>query len=198
MKKVRLFVLALSVTLLGGLLGWTGAFAGARKVPIYSVERPDHKIAISFDAAWGNEHTAAILRILEEYNVKTTFFLVKFWAEKFPDDVRKIAAAGHEVESHSATHPDMAKLSPQQIRQELETTGQVIESLTGTVPQLFRPPFGSYNNTLMETAEACGYQVIQWSRDGLATRENRCNFNGSGGNRTLGIAACKATGNLLY
>ena len=162
----------------------TGVVAEERKIPIYSVERPDNKIAISFDAAWGNEHTAAILSILEEYDVKTTFFLVDFWAKKFPEDVKTIAAAGHEIGNHSATHPDLGKLSGAEIRRELETAGETILQLTGMQPDLFRPPFGSYSNTLMDTAADCGYHVIQWSRDRLATAETHWN--------------CKGGENLLY
>ncbi|MBQ9932100.1 MAG: polysaccharide deacetylase family protein [Firmicutes bacterium] len=143
------------------------SFGADRKIPVYSVDTDAKKVAISFDAAWGNEHTEAILDILDQYNVKTTFFLVDFWAKDFPEDVKAIAARGHEVESHSATHPDMANLSPEKIREELNATAETIEGLTGKPPTLFRPPFGSYNNTLMETAEELGYHVIQWSVDSL-------------------------------
>ncbi|MBQ8589867.1 MAG: polysaccharide deacetylase family protein, partial [Firmicutes bacterium] len=87
------------------------ASAGERRLPIYSVDRPDKKISISFDAAWGDEHTKAILDTLDQYGVKTTFFLVDFWAQKYPEDVKEIAARGHELGNHSATHPNMTELS---------------------------------------------------------------------------------------
>ncbi len=147
------------------------ALAEDRKIPIYSVDTSQNQVSISFDAAWGNEHTKSILDILDQYNVKTTFFLVDFWAKEFPEDVKEIKARGHEVESHSATHPDMAKLSAEQITEELNCTAATIEELTGKHPTLFRPPFGSYNNTLMETAEGLGYHVIQWSVDSLDWKE---------------------------
>lgn len=138
-----------------------------KEIPIYYVDRPDKKIAISFDAAWGDDHTGAILDILDQYQVKTTFFLVDFWVEKFPDDVKEIVARGHEVGNHSATHPDMTGLSAEQIQKELQITADRIESLTGVKPTLFRSPFGAYNNRLIEVSRENGYHVIQWSVDSL-------------------------------
>lgn len=156
--------------LLVSALGIPSALGQERKLPIYSVGTEEKKVAISFDAAWGNEHTGPLLDILDQYGVKTTFFLVNFWAEKYPEDVKTIHQRGHEVENHSATHPDMTKLSPEQIRTELNTTADTIEGLIGVRPDLFRPPFGAYNNAVIETAEAEGYKVIQWSVDSLDWR----------------------------
>ena len=168
MKKILVIVVCGMVfVLFMAFFSPFSVWGAERKIPIYSVDTDQKKVAISFDAAWGNEHTEAILDILDQYNVKTTFFLVDFWAKEFPEDVKEIAARGHEVESHSATHPDMANLSADEIREELNLAAVTIEGLTGKRPTLFRPPFGSYNNTLMETAEELGYQVIQWSVDSL-------------------------------
>jgi len=139
----------------------------ARKLPIYSVGTDEKKISISFDAAWGNSHTRPILDILDEYGVKTTFFLVKFWAEKYQEDVLEISQRGHEVQNHSATHPDMRTLSEDEICEEVQITGDVIENITGIKPDLFRPPFGAYDNKVIETTEGLGYKVIQWSVDSL-------------------------------
>ncbi|MBN7771916.1 polysaccharide deacetylase family protein [Clostridium aminobutyricum] len=138
-----------------------------RELPIYSVQTAEKKIAISFDAAWGDESTVAILDILDQYNVKTTFFLVKFWAETYPADVAEIHARGHEIGNHSATHPKMTELSEDKMIAELSETSQAIEKITGEKTTLFRPPFGDYNNTVISTCEAQGYKVIQWSVDSL-------------------------------
>lgn len=62
-------------------------------------------MAISFDAAWGDEFTEGILDILDTYDVKATFFLVDFWAKDYPDDVKLIASRGHDIGNHSTTHP---------------------------------------------------------------------------------------------
>jgi polysaccharide deacetylase family sporulation protein PdaB len=148
-----------------------GAFGQEKKLPIYSVGTEEKKVAISFDAAWGNDHTLPILNILDHYGVKTTYFLVKFWAEKYPEDVKAIKARGHEVENHSSTHPKMTTLSVEQMKAELEGASATIESLTGVRPRLFRPPFGDYNNSVIETVENAGYKVIQWSVDSLDWKE---------------------------
>ena len=107
------------------------AFAKKRVLPIYSVEREDKTIAISFDCAWGAEHTDELLKIMDEQDVKCTFFMVQFWAEKYPDYVKKIAAAGHEIGTHSRTHPKMSELTKEQIQSELKTSREAIENVTG-------------------------------------------------------------------
>ncbi len=142
-----------------------------RKLPIYSVDTEEKKVAISFDAAWGNTHTEPILDILDQYGIKTTFFLVKIWVDKYPEDVKMISERGHEVQNHSSTHPDMTTLSTEQIRKEIEDVGRSIEDITGVRPNLFRPPFGAYDNKVIETLEDMDYKVIQWSVDSLDWKE---------------------------
>src|SRR5690554_1341949 len=93
-----------------------------KELPIYSVETDEKKIAISFDAAWGSERTDELLAILRERDIKATFFLVGIWVDKYSDKVEDIAREGHEVGNHSTTHPHMSKLSPAQIKKEIETT----------------------------------------------------------------------------
>lgn len=141
--------------------------ARKRELPIYSVDRTDGKIAISFDAAWGGDKTLKILDTLDEFNVKTTFFLVDIWTQKYPELVKEIVARGHEIGNHSATHPQMSKLSETQIAKELQIMSDRVEELTGVRPTLFRPPYGDYNNQVVLTARANGYEVIQWSVDSL-------------------------------
>lgn len=138
-----------------------------RRLPIYSVQTGEKKIAISFDAAWGDEYTLKVLDILDKYNIKTTFFLVGFWVEKYPDHVREMNNRGHEIGNHSSTHPHMSQLSKEQMANELNSTGDKIQAITEKKPNLFRPPFGDYNNLLIETAEENGYYTIQWDVDSL-------------------------------
>ncbi|NLT47424.1 MAG: polysaccharide deacetylase family protein [Clostridiales bacterium] len=177
-RPIRICLLVVGMVLLLLLAGnFSGFFhiptviGQERKLPIYSVGTEEKKVAISFDAAWGNSHTGPILDILDQYGIKTTFFLVKFWADKYPEDVKEISRRGHEVQNHSATHPDMTTLSVEQIREEIESAGAAIEALTGIRPNLFRPPFGAYNNRVIETLEEMGYKVIQWSVDSLDWKE---------------------------
>ena len=141
--------------------------ARRRELPIYCVDRADQRIAISFDAAWGGEKTRKILDILDENGIQTTFFLVDIWTQRFPELVQEISARGHEIGNHSATHPQMSKLNRDQIQRELKVMSDNVQALTGTRPTLFRPPYGDYDNDVVLTARAEGYEVIQWSVDSL-------------------------------
>lgn len=141
--------------------------ARKRELPVYCVDRNDQTIAISFDAAWGGDQTMQILDILDEYDVKTTFFLVDIWTQRFPELVKEIAARGHEIGNHSTSHPQMSKLSREKIREELKEMSDQAEALTGVRPTLFRPPYGDYDNDVVQVARAEGYEVIQWSVDSL-------------------------------
>jgi len=145
-----------------------GVFARAdRLVPIYRVETQEKKVAISFDAAWGSDITPKLLETLKKHNIKTTFFLVEFWMDKYPEMTRRIAQEGHEIGNHSATHPNMGSLSKQEIIKEITVTHNKIKELTGQNATLFRPPFGDYSNTLITTCNELGYHVIQWDVDSL-------------------------------
>lgn len=161
-----LMLLALSGFYAVGAEGMTVA-ANKRELPIYCVDRSDNKISISFDAAWGGDQTEEILNILDAYGVKTTFFLVDIWSERFPELVTEIDARGHEIGNHSTSHPQMSRLSAQKIREELTKMDDRLESLIGKRSALFRPPYGDYNNLVVRTARDAGYEVIQWSVDSL-------------------------------
>lgn len=136
-------------------------------VPIYSVDSPDKKIAISFDATWGTENTAKLLDILDQHQVKTTFFLVNIWLEKYPEVARTIGDRGHEIGMHSASHPHFPQLSEAQMEKELRDNWQMIHEITGQKPVLFRPPYGDYNNNMIRTVDRLGFKSIQWSLDSL-------------------------------
>ena len=138
-----------------------------RKVPIYSVETEEKQVAISFDAAWGADKTQGILDILQEFDVGATFFLVGFWVDDYQEMTKAIDNAGFEIGTHSNTHPDMVKLSKDTMKSELETSISKIETVTGKKVSLFRAPFGSYNNDLLDTAENLGLKTIQWDVDSL-------------------------------
>ena len=142
---------------------------GERRLPIYCVQKP--QVSVSFDAAWGADDTDELLRILKENDVKATFFLCGYWVEKYPEEVKKIAAEGHDLGNHSATHPHMSRISSEEIAQELQKCHENVKKLTGVEMELFRPPFGEYDNHVIETAEQNGYYTIQWDVDSLDWKE---------------------------
>lgn len=147
------------------------AMTGGDIKPIYSVETKEKKIAISFDAAWGADKTAGIMDILDQHNVKATFFLVGFWIDKYPDMVKTIAQRGYEIGNHSLNHPHMPQLTKEQMTTELKEVNAKLKELTGKEAALFRPPFGDYNDTLVTTVNELGMHCIQWSVDSLDWKE---------------------------
>lgn len=145
----------------------TTVLAVKRELPVYCVEREDNVITVSFDASWGGDQTLRILDLLDEYNAKATFFLVGIWVDKYPELVKEIAARGHEIGNHSDSHPEMSKLSKEQIIRELDGCSDKIEALTGQRPTSFRPPYGDYDNEVVTVSRSEGYEVVQWSIDSL-------------------------------
>ena len=180
-RAAAFFLAAAAVTvILAVLLAATGAYAvftggTVRSLPVYSVETQEKKISISFDCAWGTEYTDELLGVLERENVRATFFMVEFWTEKYPEYVKKIDEKGHEIGTHSATHSYMSKLSEEEIRQELTSSSQAIEEVTGKKTQLFRPPYGDYDDLLIDTAKSMGLYSIQWDVDSLDWKDLSAN-----------------------
>lgn len=160
-------LLTISAAYVGALPDTVSVVSGKRDLPIYCVNRDDNKISISFDAAWGGDKTLGILDLLDEYNIKTTFFLVDIWTQKYPELVKEIVARGHEIGNHSTSHPQMSKLNETQIAKELNTQADNVLAIAGVRPVLFRPPYGDYNNRVITTARAQGFVPIQWSVDSL-------------------------------
>ena len=173
-KKTRFAIMSLVVLILVLSLCkvfWTDdvdpTIGQKRLVPIYFVDTPEKKIAISFDASWGAEYTPKLLDILRENNLKTTFFLTGFWIDKYPDLVKKIAEEGHELGNHTATHPHLNTLDKEAIKKELAAVHTKLQELSGQNPTLFRPPFGEYSDKVIEAATELNYLTIQWSVDSL-------------------------------
>ena len=94
-------------------------------------------------------------------------FAVQIWVEKNPEYAKKIVEAGHELGTHSRTHSYMSKLSESEISDELKTSSDAIEKITGQKPTLFRAPYGDYDNLVIDTAKKVGLYTIQWDVDSL-------------------------------
>lgn len=170
-RKHLMLCFSLIAALIAVSVGSAVTFADTdRKLPIYCVETEKKQIAISFDAAWGNDDTETLINILKEYDVPATFFVVGAWVDKYPESVKQLSDAGHRIENHSNTHPHMPQLSTAQMRDELGTCNQKIEAITGRCPTLFRPPYGDYDNPVIETVQSMNMFAIQWSVETLATK----------------------------
>ena len=138
-----------------------------KDIPIYSVETTDKKLSLSINCAWNADDIYSILETLNKNNVKTTFFMVGDWVDKYPDAVKKIAEAGHDVANHSNTHAHVSNISYDRNVEEVKLCADKIESITGKRPYLYRGPYGEYNDTVMKAARAENHITIQWSSDTL-------------------------------
>ncbi|MGM0601751.1 MAG: polysaccharide deacetylase family protein [Bacillota bacterium] len=144
---------------------FSGDYTSERLVPVYRVDTDKNIISITVDGAWGSSKTEALLKVFSKYNVKVTFFFAGIWLEENQALVDKIISSGHRVENHSYTHRHIVELEKKEIIKEIEQTDTLIKKLTGQKPKFFRPPYGEYNNILIEIARKNDYQVIQWSID---------------------------------
>lgn len=136
-------------------------------IPIYSVDTPEKKVSITFDCAWGADDIGNILSTLKKENVKASFFLVGEWMKKYPEQVKAIAANGHDIANHSDTHPHMTQLSAEQIKEEIRGANARIEQLAGRKCDLFRAPYGDYNEKVVRNAGEENQYIIQWDVDSL-------------------------------
>ncbi len=143
------------------------AAATDRQLPIYSVDCAEKRCAISFDAAWGNEDTELLIKILADYDVKTTFFVVGDWAEKYPESVKALHDAGHEIMSHSAHHDHYNSLSAEEIVSDCRAANDTIAAVTGVTPTLIRCPYGEYDDHVITAIRSLGMEPIQWDVDSL-------------------------------
>ena len=138
-----------------------------RQLPIYCVKKDDKVVSLSFDAAWGNEDTQQLIDILGKYNIKATFFVVGEWVDKYPESVKALHDAGHEIMNHSDSHKYFTKLSSDEIIKDITACNDKIEKVTGVRPVLFRPPYGDYNDNVVSTVSGMEMYPIQWDVDSL-------------------------------
>ncbi len=172
-KKQLMLALTLVCALAITVVGSVSVFAYSdRLLPIYCVETEKKQVAISFDAAWGNDDTETLIKILKDYKVPATFFVVGAWVDKYPESVEALHKAGHQIQNHSNTHPHMPQLSREQMKDEINSCNKKIAEITGVTPTLLRPPYGDYDNALIETMTEMKMSTIQWDVDSLDWKEN--------------------------
>ena len=141
--------------------------ASSKQLPIYSVETNEKQVAFTMNCAWNADDIDSILETIKKNNIKITFFMVGDWIEKFPEAVKKIKDAGHEIASHSDTHPHVNNLTYEENINEIEKSNDKIEKITGNRTKIYRAPYGEYNNTVIKATRDKGYFCIQWNLDTL-------------------------------
>lgn len=172
-KGQAITFVSMFLVLLVGILTSLSVFAdNRRQLPIYCVETDEKQIAISFDAAWGADDTDTLIEILGEYDVKATFFLVGGWVDKYPNEVEKLAKAGHSIQNHSNSHPYLTRISEEEVIKEIKTCNEKIKNITGQEPVLMRPPYGDYNNDVVKITRQLNMWPVQWSIDSLDWQES--------------------------
>lgn len=140
-------------------------------IPIYSVEREDKKIALTFDVNWAEkEYIYEILDLLDENDIKATFFIMGRWViypEGNKEKLIDIHKRGHEIGNHSYSHPDFKKIGKERVIEEIKKTEDIIKNEIGIKMNLFRFPSGSYSDESLKTIEDLGYKSIQWDVDSV-------------------------------
>ena len=142
-----------------------------RLLPIYSVETDERNISLGINCAWGNEDIPVLLGILDSYGIRASFFVTGTFVRQFPDSVRMIHEAGHEIGSHSNNHVDLTALDRAGIVQEIRSLNEEVKGIIGIAPVLFRTPSGAYNNLVIEVIRQEGMIPIQWDADSIDYRD---------------------------
>lgn len=137
------------------------------ELPIYSVETEERVVAVTFDAAWGDEDLADILATLEAHQAKATFFVSGDWVDRYPDAVQSIHAAGHELANHGTNHKHMPQLSQEEMIEEIMECHQQVYALTQINMTAFRAPYSDWNDQVVEVAKSCGYSSINQNVDSV-------------------------------
>ena len=154
LTAIGLLAAATAAAGVGAILTSVGTQATERQLPVYCVERGDNKISLTFDVAWENSNTQELIDILDEYDARATFFVTGDWCDRYPDDIKMFADAGHEIQNHSDVHPHVKGMN-------------VNDLITDTEPTLYRAPYGEYDDTVITTVEGMGLTVIQWDAEAL-------------------------------
>ena len=144
-----------------------GVSASNRQLPVYCVQRDDKVVALSFDAAWGNEDTQTLIDILDKYDLTSTFFVVGDWVDKYPESVKALADSGSEIMNHSSSHAHFSKLSDSEITADISLCNEKIAAVTGVTPTLFRCPYGEYDDHVINAVRSMGMTAVQWDVDSL-------------------------------
>lgn len=142
--------------------------AGLSKLlPIYSVKTNEPKVALTINCAWNADDIDNILETLKSHEIKVTFFMVGDWVRKYPEAVKKISDAGHDLANHSDSHPHLNNMTYEENLEEIKRCSEAIKSITKTDTSLYRGPYGEYNDTVIKAAMDLNHKVIQWSIDTL-------------------------------
>lgn len=166
MKKAKglaftLFMVGFTISMLASNSG----LAWAATNPIFQGKNDSKSMALTFNVDWGQEYLPQILDTLERNGVRATFFITGRWAEKFPDLVKRIAKAGHQIGNHGYSHLHVNQVSEAQIVSDLQRSQGILESIVGQVSAFYAPPYGECKPHVVSAANRIGYRTVLWTID---------------------------------
>ncbi|PYZ98059.1 hypothetical protein CR205_05535 [Alteribacter lacisalsi] len=139
--------------------------------PVFKGNEQKPMVSLMVNVAWGNEYLPAMLKTMQEHDVKSTFFLDGSWVKNNPKLAKMIIEEGHEIGNHAYSHPDMKQLSNDRIREELEKTTEIIEATLNLKPHWFAPPSGSFRQDVVDIAADMGMHTVMWTVDTIDWRQ---------------------------
>lgn len=171
--KAVVLCCSLALILISGIITWNSRSDVVSQTemvlsalePVYHGSSARKEIALTCNVDWGEEFLPDMLQLFQQKNVKVTFFVTGRFADKFPELVRQMAAAGHEIGNHGYEHfhPDQA--SREENAAEIKKAEKSLLRAAGTVGRYYAPPYGESSLPVLQGAADCGYKTILWSLD---------------------------------
>ncbi len=159
-------LLFISVFLGISLLYFSGPGVASRmNEPIYQGNTGKKVVAITVNVDWGEEFIPLMLEEFEKHKVKVTFFVTGVWAEKNPEMLKTMAAAGHSIQNHGYKHVHFNNLSPEEAKNQIKKAEEVIQKTIDKKSEFFASPYGEQNRSLMRAVADINYDLIMWSID---------------------------------
>lgn len=164
-KKMKKFY---KISLLLGLLTACSnqSVANIAKAKVYyHCKTIEPYLCLTFDDGPNKIQTPKVLKILDKYNIKATFFEIGENIEYQKDIVKQVYNQGHEIGNHFYSHENINKLSKEEIKKSIVKTNELIYEITGQTPKLVRPPYGIVNENLKEVCAELNMSIIIWTDD---------------------------------
>ena len=138
----------------------------------YKGTKNDKVVAFTCNVDWGNEYILSMLDVLNNENIKISFFITGAWAEKNQDLLKEIVNQGHEIGNHGYFHREYDKLGYEINKEEILKAHNIIKEITGIECCYFAPPSGAYNDNTIKAATDLNYDIIMWSVDTIDWRKD--------------------------
>lgn len=176
MKKLRVVTNVVIIGVLVALVALAIPFNNSVKVSanpnvIYQGDVSQNKVSFMVNVYWGTEYIEDMLDVFDVYNVKTTFFVGGSWLAKNVEMAKEIYRRGHEIGNHGYNHKDQDKLTYKQNYDEINNTHLLVRANLGLEMNLFAPPSGAYNDTVVDVAMELNYKTIMWTHDTIDWRD---------------------------